>query len=788
MANKTIELNRSAASGTYIIGKIVCDATADNTLNNSDVTCRIYVRKDNDSTLLTIPTSGTWTYSMTVNGKAFSGTVSKDVLRDWVLLATVSVSDIAHADDGTKSIAISGYVTPPSTSVVAGHKTSGSGTFTLDTVPRASTITSAGNVTLGNACNVKWTPAAESFRYRLQFVMKNWSYITEVIHPNRKSLYTYDDYVIPLDAAFQIPNTKTDTMAVALYTYSDAEATKQVGSTSYSIFNVTVPDNEDTKPVVGMTLSPVSSLPSAFDGLYIQGKSKVKVALSATGRYGAAINSYIANVDGISHVFRDSYTSDYLYTYGSKTVYGYAIDYRDITGITSQNITVIPYNNPKLLPVSGEKSVVVSRCDKDGNISESGTYLKIKAKRSYSPVVSGGVQKNVCEIQYRYAKYGSDYSGWVTILDRDSGSDEVITGALLDGMLSTTASYFVEVRAIDDIGSQAPTTFTIPTDKIYSHKNGPINSFGFGAYVEEENTFLTGDDITLKARGPMAAKSFMLLEQEITVGGDLNTYYPVNIVPDTPANSQPYFLGVSRTLSTPSPAWEGNHANGNSSFMIGWMFRCNGWDGNGYYVNTLYKTEEYAKLIAHVEGMSRGGHGIVAWLRGGGASYKITCSVPASVNVYLEDTDISAVTGYEEILSPRGYEGNYGFFFSGGGARDVVVEEGSSGIWSYRKWSSGVAECWCTKDITANITTAWGGIYTSGALAETNIVYPFVFVGLPILNVSLNAIGTSAFLMASGDSGVQGSSTQTGTYEICRGSLTEIGWFSMSYHAKGRWK
>ena len=79
MANKTINLNRSASSGSYIIGKIVCDATADYSLNNSDVACRIYVHKDNDSTLLTIPTSGTWAYSMTINGKVFSGTVSKDL-------------------------------------------------------------------------------------------------------------------------------------------------------------------------------------------------------------------------------------------------------------------------------------------------------------------------------------------------------------------------------------------------------------------------------------------------------------------------------------------------------------------------------------------------------------------------------------------------------------------------------------------------------------------------------------------------------------------------------------
>ena len=169
MANKTIDMARSASSGSYIIGQLVCDSTADYATNKSDVTCRIFVRKDNDDTLLTIPTSGTWSYSMTINGKTFSGTVSKEVLRDWVLLATASVSDIPHNDDGTKSITVVAYITGPNNTSFSGHKISVGAMFALDTVPRASTIASAGDVTLGNNCNVKFTPASASFRYKLNF-------------------------------------------------------------------------------------------------------------------------------------------------------------------------------------------------------------------------------------------------------------------------------------------------------------------------------------------------------------------------------------------------------------------------------------------------------------------------------------------------------------------------------------------------------------------------------------------------------------------------------------------
>ena len=479
MANKTIEFNRSATSGSYIIGKIVCDATADYSLNNSDVSCRIYVRKANDSTLLTIPTSGTWTYSMTINGKAFSGTVSKDVLLDWVLLATVTVSDIAHNDDGTKDISVSGSVIGPNSTNFSGHKTSGSGTFTLDTVPRASTIASASDVTLGNACNVKWTPASASFRYRLRFAFGNWSYTTEAIHPNRKTLYSYTGYMIPESVANQIPYDRSGVMMVVLYTYSDSGATIQIGSTDAKTFTVTVPDNSITKPKVSVSLSPVNSLGTVFDGVYIQGLSKVKASLSSETQY-----SYIQNhgitVEGKSYGLADDYTSEFLSGYGSINVVGYAVDVRGYAGYTEESINVIPYTKPKIQNVS------VERCDEDGNLMDSGTYLKISAKRSYSHVLVDGVQKNFCCIRYRYkTKAAASWSEWVNIMEADDlSTDEVTTDAIL-GTILVTATYMVQVQAVDTVGMESIVTITVPTDSVFMHRTP--NSMGLGKYVEASN-------------------------------------------------------------------------------------------------------------------------------------------------------------------------------------------------------------------------------------------------------------------------------------------------------------
>lgn len=482
MANKTINLNRSATSGSYIIGKIVCDATADDNLNNSDVTCRIYVRKANDGMTLTIPTSGTWTYGMTINGKPFSGTVSKDVLLDWVLLATVSVSDIAHNDDGTKSIAVSGYVIAPASTSLAGHKTGGSDTFSLDTVPRSSTIASAGDVTLGNACNVKWKPHSASFWYKLKFSMGSWSYTTDAIYPGNTSDYAYTGYALPMDVAYQIPDVRIGTMTVTLYTYSDSSATKQVGSASSKNFTVTVPDNTYTKPKVYMDLNPVGSLPSAFAGLYIQGLTKVKAELSAEGKYGASIASYLMRVDGVYSDADDAYSSSYFTTAGTRTVYGYATDKRGHTGEVLEPITVIAYSNPKL------ENASAVRCDENGNDSDSGTFLKISAKRSYSPVISDGVQQNFCAIQYQYSQDGVSWTPWVTILDpKNLDTNEVNTGPLLNGLLSAQMSYVVHLMAIDSIGRYSESFITIPTERVYWHRDGVRNALGLGKYCEGEN-------------------------------------------------------------------------------------------------------------------------------------------------------------------------------------------------------------------------------------------------------------------------------------------------------------
>ena len=419
------------------------------------------------------------------NCKSFNGLIPSGTAGTRWLAENLDIT-VKHDDDGQKKN-LTVYWKLGVNSPWGGF-TIPSGAFNIDltTIPRASTITSASDVTLGNNCSVTWTPHSASFYYNLVFVMGSSSKETVIIHPNTTQPYTYTGQLLDLNPwAWERPASDQGVMTVILFTYSDSQGRNQVGKSHTKSFTVYL--NEMPPTISSMSLSPVSSLPAAFADVYVQGKSKVKAEISATGRYGATIKSYSAKVDGKTYGQDADYTSDYISKYGDLTVTGYATDSRKDTGSKDVTIYVHPYTKPFL------KDVVVGRCNSAGELVDNGTYLLIKAKRSYSSV--GG--KNKCAIQYRYKLLSSSsYSPWETILSKDAGSDEVITSPLLSGNLSVKSTYEVQVRAIDDVGEQTSTTIPIPTDKVFRHRGW--NSISYGGYIEEDNTFAIKGDMKFK--------------------------------------------------------------------------------------------------------------------------------------------------------------------------------------------------------------------------------------------------------------------------------------------------
>lgn len=66
-----------------------------------------------------------------------------------------------------------------------------------------------------------------------------------------------------------------------------------------------------------------------------------------------------------------------------------------------------------------------------------------------------------------------------------------------------------------------------------------------------------------------------------------------------------------------------------------------------------------------------------------------------------------------------------------------IVEQGTSGIWTYRKWSDGTAECWGERDLgTVSITNSYGYAYY---VTTSSIDFPFEFAEIPCVWVNNQA-------------------------------------------------
>lgn len=502
MAQGSVVFPKSSETGRYLECKVEWSSVADNSMNSSDVTVSLYVRKDHHTIEVTQTTTGNWGYSLEINGDKVTGSVKKTVLTDWVLVYTKVATGISHNDDGTKTITIAGSVSGPSTSSnFKGHTASGSAEVELDTIPRASVIRSVSGGTLGKSFSVSWLPLSESFTYKVIQQVGEWK--REIVSKPATLMNISVGSMLPMEIARQITDDKKGTMQVTLYTYSDNESTVQVGEGHTVECEVLIPDT--AKPTAHMTLTPVSNLPDRFGGLCLQGRSRVKAEITADFHYDAQPGIYDMTIDGKTYGEEEDYTSEYLTEYGTFSVVGRVVDSRTFEGIVEKDIFVIPYSNPKLLDVS------VERCDENGNLTDSGTYLRIKARRSYSPVKDGDVQKNFCAIKYRYKTGAATQwpDEWDTLLEADDLSADVITTAPLLGTFSEKTTYEVQVMAIDYVGGTASTTVTIPTDSVYMHRCGPLNSMGLGKYVERPNLLDTAWDINTDGNLSVAGDIFI---------------------------------------------------------------------------------------------------------------------------------------------------------------------------------------------------------------------------------------------------------------------------------------
>lgn len=114
---------------------------------------------------------------------------------------------------------------------------------------------------------------------------------------------------------------------------------------------------------------------------------------------------------------------------------------------------------------------------------------------------------------------------------------------------------------------------------------------------------------------------------------------------------------------------------------------------------------------------------------------------------------------------------------------DFVIDQGSVGIWNYRKWSSGKAECWgCPGTVLVSSIGQWGAFYHSSPTAIQSVEYPFAFIDAPQVQIT-PLVGSFIFTLSANPSPLH-----TPTLQIEMPTAFSNVEVAVTFHALGRWK
>lgn len=455
--------------------------------NYSDVTVITYWKTNNTS--YGFDTVGTRSASITINGQTSSITKAFNVCASgstsWATnpyKIQTFTQRVYHNSDGTKSVTISaranGHAASygPSSSTASSADCTASGTITLNTIPRASSITSAADITLGNKCQIKWTPASSSFKYKLKFSLGSWSYTSQgFIEPNTTSAYTYSNKTISgtdtqngTTIYKQLPNATSGSMSVILITYNSSGS--EIGRSSAKAFKVTIPSS--VKPTAGsVTLTPtaITLVNGNVCNDLVKGKNKLTISIgtSAAGT-GSSIAAYSFTGPSVAESILSSSSTcaavvNAVKESGENLQYTVTVsDTRGRTSSNSQSITCYDYKAP---------SFVDFKCSRSGNI------LTCTYQVSYATV--GNVNKARVQI------YVDGACKWDSVAYNISNNTKYNAGNIVLDNTTSTYNVYAVVTDLFNGSSRSNSSTAYGVSKVFNvHPTG--KGFAFGKISEKE--------------------------------------------------------------------------------------------------------------------------------------------------------------------------------------------------------------------------------------------------------------------------------------------------------------
>lgn len=432
-------------SSLVIEGYIKPNGTWFDTNYNNTLTLKWYDSKNGWKTV----TSANIQDLMSNDAYYVSGTLGVEHNADGTLSGYAQIEWTRHSNNASVI-----YV-PPSGSVATS-------TTALTTIPRASSISSLSGTSLGSSVSVGISRASSSFTHKVEWKIGSSSYVTASSNATTSASFTPD-----VSYASQYPNGTSCTCTVRVTTYNGST---QIGSSVTSSCTLSVPSSV-VPTCSNISLSRIDNgVPSSW-GVYVQGYSQVTASISGSGIYGSSISSYYISGAGKS-TNSSSLTSGVLTSSSTYSFSAYVTDSRGRTSSTkSASITVYAYSKPSI-------SLTAHRCDSSGNITSSGTYLKITCNYSYASVNGN-----------------NSISRSVSCNGTSNTSFSSGTSFVLNANCSVTSMYTVTATISDALGNSATANVLIPTDERIMNVKSNGKGVAFGGFSTKDNALYTSWDV-----------------------------------------------------------------------------------------------------------------------------------------------------------------------------------------------------------------------------------------------------------------------------------------------------
>lgn len=434
-------------------------------------------------------------WSVTVNGTNYSGTNTVGISNNATKTLASGKTTISHDADGTKSFSYSFSQEFGITFSGASISTkSGSGTGTLNTIPRATTPTlSASSVNMGSAVTINTPRASSSFTHDLAYAFAGGSYVSIAT-----GVTTSRSWTVPLSLANSIPNATSGTVTIRCITKNGSTT---VG-TKTVLLTAKVPST--VVPTVGtVTLTEATTGIAAQFGAFIQNKSKVKAAISASGAYNSTIKSYSTTFSGKTYTGA-SWTSGVVTQSGSLSMVTTVTDSRGRTAKKTTTVSVLAYTTPKV------SAFHVARYNASGQADPDGSYISV----TYAYSVAALGNKNTASAVIAWKQ--STATDWTTLTTR-TALTESTTLKPSTPTFSIDYQYDVSITVRDWFGSTATYNGVLPSGAVILDIKADGKGIAFGKTCERE-----GVDFGWSPKG--AVFGLNGVTEFIPDGGNFNDY------------------------------------------------------------------------------------------------------------------------------------------------------------------------------------------------------------------------------------------------------------------------